>query len=252
MLQSSSNAVLVAYSDAANFCSFQSPVGQVRQAVKDAIDAGYRHIDCAYVYENEHEVGEGISEKIAEGVIKREDVFVTSKLWNNFHDPKLVREAFDITLKNLKLDYLDLYLIHWPIGYEPSRTELFPKKADGSPAHTNFDLVDTYHALEELVDAGLTKSIGVSNFSIKQITRIVEAARIKPVVNQFECHPYLLNKALREYCKNNNVVVTAYSPLGSPGRNVSEQYKLRLITSSTRNFVPIILLLCHATVAEIV
>lgn len=200
--------------------TWNSPLGQVAQAVKDAIDAGYRHIDCAYVYENEDEVGEGINAKIAEGVIKREDLFVTSKLWNYFHDPKEVRGALEVSLKKLGLDYLDLYLIHWPIGYEKTKDlkDLFPKNEAGEPLHTNFDLLDTYRAMEALVDAGLTKSIGVSNFNIKQINYITENARIQPVTNQIECHPYLLNKALREHCKSKNIVITAYSPLGSPGR----------------------------------
>ncbi|KAG5683451.1 hypothetical protein PVAND_012730 [Polypedilum vanderplanki] len=197
--------------------TWNSPPGVVAQAVKDAIDAGYRHFDGAHVYENEHEVGEGINAKIAEGVIKREDVFVTSKLWCTFHDPKDVRGALEHTLKQLNLDYLDLYLMHWPICYQKS-TELFPKNEAGEILHANFDILDTYRAMEELVDAGLTKSIGISNFNIKQVEYITKNARIQPVTNQVECNPYLLNKELSDFCKSKNIVITAYSPLGSPGR----------------------------------
>ncbi|XP_070502400.1 aldo-keto reductase family 1 member B1-like [Chironomus tepperi] len=194
----------------------RSPVGEVIQAVKDAIDAGYRHFDCAHIYENEEEVGQAINDKIAEGTVKREDLFITSKLWNTFHDPKEVRGACKESLKKLNLDYLDLYLIHWPMGYAMTDGTA---KLDEAGEHllTNFDLLDTYRAMEELVDAGLTKSIGVSNFNIKQIDYITENARIQPVTNQIECHPYLLNTKLREHCKSKNIVVTAYSPLGSPG-----------------------------------
>lgn len=146
----------------------------------------------------------------------REELFVTSKLWNCFHDPKDVRVAFDHTLKQLNIGYLDLYLIHWPIGYQKSE-ELFPKDADGKPLHSNVDLLDTWKEMEKLVDAGLTKSIGVSNFDIEQIDKIVANARIQPVVNQIEVHPYCLNKELIKHCREKNIHVTAYSPLGCPG-----------------------------------
>lgn len=144
-------------------------------------------------------------------------MFVTSKLWNHFHDPKEVRGAIEHTLKQLNLEHLDLYLIHWPIGYAPSK-DLFPKNEAGEMLHSNFDLKDTWKAMEELVDAGLTKSIGISNFNIKQVDYIVANARIQPVTNQFEVHPYLLNKELIQHCRSKNIAVTSYSPLGSPGR----------------------------------
>jgi aldehyde reductase len=199
------------------FEHFQSPPGVVAQAVKDAIDAGYRHIDGAHVYQNEHEVGEGINTKINEGVIKREDIFVTSKLWNTHHESKDVRPAIEYTLKQLNLSYVDLYLIHWPFAYQKS-DDCFPRDANGKILHTRVDLLETYREMEKLVDAGLTKSIGVSNFNISQIEYIVKNARIQPVMNQVELHPYLLNKKLSEYCRSRNILMTAYSPLGSPAR----------------------------------
>lgn len=120
-------------------------------------------------------------------------------------------------MKQLNLKYLNLYLIHWPIAYEKS-TELFPKNEAGQIRHSNVDLMDTWRAMEDLVDAGLTKSIGISNFNIEQVDYICDNARIKPATNQFEVHPYLLNKELIAHCRSKGLVVTAYSPLGSPGR----------------------------------
>ncbi|XP_019556902.2 aldo-keto reductase family 1 member B1 [Aedes albopictus] len=198
--------------------TWNSPPGAVAQAVKDAIDIGYRHIDCAHAYQNEHEVGDGIAAKTKDGTIKREDVFVTSKLWNTFHRPDLVEGALKVTLKNLKLSFLDLYLMHWPVAYKEG-DELFPMRPDGKRyIFSDVDYVDTWKEMEKLVDAGLVKNIGVSNFNSKQIQRVLDVARIKPVCNQIENHAYLHQAKLAAFCAEKGLIVTAYSPLGSPAR----------------------------------
>jgi len=197
--------------------TWKSKPGEVTQAVKAAIACGYRHIDCALIYGNEPEVGQAIKEKIEDGTVKREDLFITSKLWNTFHSPNLVMGQIKTTLRDLGLEYLDLYLIHWPQGYKEGGDK-FPADANGKTLYSDVDYVDTWRAMEAVVEAGLAKSIGVSNFSSKQVQRVLNVAKIKPVNNQVECHPYLIQKKLLEWCKARDITITAYSPLGSPDR----------------------------------
>lgn len=144
-------------------------------------------------------------------------MFITSKLWNSFHHPDCVRPALETTLKNLNTPYVDLYLIHWPFAYKEN-DGTFPKDAEGKPAYSSVDYVDTWKELEKAVDDGLCKSIGISNFNKRQTERILENCRIKPVTNQIECHPYLTQTKLTEFLKSKGIAVTAYSPLGSPHR----------------------------------
>lgn len=164
---------------------------------------------------NESEVGAAIRAKIAEGVIKREDVFVTTKLWNTHHRPGVVVDTCKKSLSNLGLDYVDLYLIHWPFGFQEGEDGR-PKDENNKLIFSDVDYVDTWKAMEECVKQGLTKSIGLSNFNSQQIQRVLDIATIKPVVNQVECHPYLNQTKLIEFCREKGIQITAYSPFAGP------------------------------------
>ncbi|XP_050080795.1 1,5-anhydro-D-fructose reductase-like [Anopheles maculipalpis] len=195
--------------------------GQCVELVKKAIDIGYRHIDTAFLYENEVEIGQAVRAKIADGVIRREDIFVTTKLWNTFHDPQHVEEAFRRSYDMLDLGYIDLFLMHSPMGLQFAGYEygdMQPKDADGNMLFDEIDYVETWKAMEKLVTSGKVRSIGLSNFNSEQIDRILEIATVKPVVNQVEANPGYDQRKLIAFCKERGIVVTAYGPMGRPHR----------------------------------
>jgi len=202
--------------------TWKSKPGEVGQAVEVALDAGYKHIDGAWVYFNEDEVGDAIQKKLADNTIKREELFVTTKLWCNFHQPSDVRMAFMKSLTALKLDYIDLYLMHFPVGFKRDPDEdidgVFMPLIDGELVFDTIDYVETWKANGGMKKEGLVRSIGVSNFNKHQCKRIMEECETPPAVNQIEIHPYLPNNDDVNWCQENGIVVTSYSPFGSPDR----------------------------------
>ncbi|XP_066248969.1 aldo-keto reductase family 1 member B1-like [Euwallacea similis] len=195
-----------------------SSPGQCTQAVKCAIKEGYRLIDAAWLYGNEKEVGKGVREAIEEGLVKREDLFITTKLWNTFHEKDQVVPALKESLKNLGLDYIDLYLIHWPVASQSVKGPIDINLPFKNTVIVDHDFCETWAGMEQCVDLNLTKSIGLSNFNSKQILKILEKARIKPVMNQVEVTPLLNQKKLTAFCKERGIEITAYSPFASPAR----------------------------------
>jgi aldehyde reductase len=193
-----------------------SKKGDVYQAIKDAIDCGYRHFDCALVYGNEIEIGKAFNHSFREKKVKREELFIVTKLWLTYSRPDRVMKGFQISLSNLGLDYIDLYLIHWPHSYEQQDDDFYPMDSNGVVRKEEVDYIDTWKAMEQLVTKGLAKSIGVSNFNSEQIDRLLKSATIKPVVNQIEVHPYLAQNKLIDYCRQRGIEITAYAPLCSP------------------------------------
>src|ERR1700754_3217749 len=185
-----------------------------KQATKTALEVGFRHLDCAERYRNEDAVGDAMQEAFKAGKIKRQDVFVTTKLWNTNHRPERVKPAFDASLDRLGLSYLDLYLIHTQFAFQPGDDQ-DPRDQNGNVIYDRgVTLLDTWRAMESLVDHGRCRAIGLSDISLDQLLPIYESARIKPAVVQVEAHPYLPETELLEFCKKKEIVLLAFAPLG--------------------------------------
>jgi alcohol dehydrogenase (NADP+) len=183
-------------------------------ATRDALEAGFRHFDCAERYRNEREVGDALQAGLATGGIAREDLFVTTKLWNSNHRPERVEAAFEASLDRLRLTYLDLYLIHTPFAFQPGE-EQDPRDQNGNVLYDRgVTLLDTWRAMESLVDHGKCRAIGLSDITLDGLLPIYESARIKPAVIQVESHPYLPETELLEFCKEKGIVFLAFAPLG--------------------------------------
>jgi len=209
---------------------------EVENAVEIAIKAGYRHLDLARVYRNQDEVGRALK-KVVPSVCKREELWITSKLFNCSHQQSPAEEELDLTLSQVGVDYLDLYLIHWPIAFTP-RKGLFPLDEQGRIIHDlETSLVDTWKTLIGFQKAGKVKTIGVSNFTISHLKDIISATGVKPFVNQVEMHPLNPQEELLEFCKKEGIVVTAYSPLGNNLKNkpkLTENATIKSIASKLR------------------
>ncbi len=183
-------------------------------ATKNALDAGFRHFDCAERYRNEREVGEALQAGLTAGGITRDDIFVTTKLWNSNHRPERVEPAFEASLDRLQLTYLDLYLIHTPFAFQPGDDQ-DPRDQNGDVIYDHgVTLLDTWRAMEGLVDHGKCRAIGLSDIGLDELRTIYQSARIKPSVVQVEAHPYLPETELLEFCKQNGIVFLAFAPLG--------------------------------------
>ena len=185
-----------------------------KQAVKTALEVGFRHFDCAERYRNEAVIGEAMQEVFKAGVIKREEVFITTKLWNTNHRPERVKPAFEGSCRRLQIDYVDCYVSHTPFAFQPG-DEQDPRDEHGKVIYdTETTLVDTWRAMEALVDGGKCKSIGLGDISLEKLREIVAVARIKPAVIQVESHPYLPEWELLDFCRQHGIIVQAFAPLG--------------------------------------
>ena len=196
--------------------TFRSEPGEVGPAVLEALKAGYRHLDLAHVYGNESEIGEALKQAFQEGLVKREDLFITGKLWNSDHDVDIVPKACDHSLKNLQLDYFDLYLIHFPVAWKHTG---LATPGWGASELGDTPLIETWRAMEKLVDAGKCRSIGVSNYPLLLIDDLTTQARIQPACNQIEVHAFYQRESLVNYCLSRSICVTAHTPLGGGAAN---------------------------------
>lgn len=191
----------------------------LQSAIAEAVKVGYRHIDTAYVYENEVDVGKALKRVFKAGECTRDEMFVTTKLWNTYHRADLVRTGCFQSLERLQLDYIDLFLMHTPCAYKEGTGELRPRDESQNVSFSNANFEDTWRQMKKLQQEGVVRNIGVSNFNIKQL-KIILATGIVPSVLQIESHPFLVQNDVEEFCRKNSIHITGYSPLGSPSRPI--------------------------------
>lgn len=217
----------------------EGAVGETYKAVTHALKVGYRHLDCAWFYKNESEVGDAIRDFLKENPsVKRSDLFICTKVWNHLHEPEEVKWSLENSLKNFGLDYIDLFLVHWPIAAEKNE-DYMPKIGPDGKYVIKKELTEnpepTWRAMEELYEAGKARAIGVSNWTIADLQKMFKFAKVKPAVNQIEIHPFLPNEELVKFCQENDVLPDAYSPLGSQDQVPTTGEKVR--TNKTLNEV---------------
>ncbi|EOD48638.1 Aldehyde reductase [Neofusicoccum parvum] len=217
----------------------EGAVGETYKAVTHALKAGYRHLDCAWFYKNEAEVGEAVRDFLKENAsVKRSDIFICTKVWNHLHEPEEVKWSLENSLKNFGLDYVDLFLVHWPIAAEKNE-EYMPKIGADGKYVIKKELTEnpepTWRAMEALYESGKARAIGVSNWTIADLQKMFKFAKVKPAVNQIEIHPFLPNEELVKFCQANDVLPSAYSPLGSQDQVPTTGEKVR--TNKTLNEV---------------
>ncbi|KAI2780320.1 Aldo/keto reductase [Daldinia loculata] len=205
--------------------------GETYKAVTAALEVGYRHLDCAWFYKNEAEVGEALRDFLAKNKsVKREDIFICTKVWQHLHEPDEVKWSLENSLQNFGLDYVDLFLIHWPIAAERDDNYMPKIGADGKyiiKKELTENPEPTWRAMEELYEAKKTRAIGVSNWTIPGLKKLLQIAKVKPAVNQIEIHPFLPNEELVEFCQQNGILPAAYSPLGSQDQVPNTGEKVR-------------------------
>ncbi|WP_232834946.1 aldo/keto reductase [Pleomorphovibrio marinus] len=207
--------------------TWRSEPKEVFNAVIEAINYGYRHIDCAHIYQNEKEIGEALQKAFSDKLVKREDLWITSKLWNDSHLSHDVHPALKNTLSNLQIKYLDLYLIHWPVAIKKGID--FPSTSGDFLSYQEAPLPETWEAMESLHELGLVRHIGVSNFNRNKLKEILASCKIPPEVNQVELHPYLPQHKLKEFCDQNSIFLTAYGPLGAAYRVDNKEVDLPIL-----------------------
>lgn len=221
--------------------TYEAPPGVVENVVRIAIDAGYRHFDCADFYENEDEVGRALREAINDGKVKREDLFITSKVWPNWYARGRPTKSAQRSLKNMGFDYLDLLLIHWPTPLKQVDDDFYPRdQSDQCLFDHSIQLIDVWKEFEQIKRSGLTRSIGVSNFNSEQIDDLIKNSSTVPAMIQVESHPFLSNAKLLNWCRERGIEMTAYSPLARTGtseeKNTTSPLEIPLIKDLAKKY----------------